>query len=123
MASRTLVLLSIPVIQNQIATLSVIVPDIYNTLIQKLNWLMLYLGIQDTLNQASVEQIVRDNFSQTGGVALWLWRTTVTSSKAVVSIVIDVILIPFLTYYLLRDWDLVTEKFEQMIPHRIRSSN
>lgn len=112
----TIVILSIPIIQNQISTLISTIPQIYDALLLKLNWLINYLGLQNTVNKDEMKKLVADNFSQPGGLALWIWHATLDSSKALMNGVIDIILIPFLTYYLIRDWDVITEKTQNLIP-------
>jgi len=75
------------------------------------------LSAQD-LNLEGLAQSIREQWTQAGGVAASFITTISKSGLAIIGWVANIVLIPVLTFYLLRDWDILVEKVRYLIPRR-----
>jgi len=114
-------LLITPIIQKQTANLIVEIPKIQAFMQNKVGvWLAEYLDVPDLNNTDAIKNILSENLLKTGGSPSWFFQTILHSGKALFEGVIDLILIPFVTFYLLRDWEKVIKKMVQLIPEKMR---
>jgi len=82
-------------------------------------WLVANLGLPDVgfdLNSLKVQ--IKEHWSKAGGVAAGLISTVSKSGLAIVGWVANILLIPVLTFYLLRDWDILVERIRELLPRR-----
>lgn len=102
-----IVLLLVPVIRAQINALIEVIPD-------ALNWMQesLVPYIQQYVNIGTVKTTVTENISKAGPAVSAL----IASSYTVISAVIDIILTPIVTFYLLRDWELICDRIMKAVP-------
>ncbi|MBA3661845.1 MAG: AI-2E family transporter [Gammaproteobacteria bacterium] len=114
------VLLLIPILQEQIEHLTVIIPQMLTYLqTQALPSLLNFFGFKN-LAAYDVKKIIGDNIMSTGNVASLVIKTTLESGKALFGLITNILLIPVVTFYLLRDWDLLLNNIRLMIPKRTR---
>lgn len=115
-----LMLLLIPLIQIQIETFTDMIPNtvawVQNTI---LPWFKQNLGLnEDWLNLDTLKKMLTDNAGKAGGAASWVLQTAFVSSIKVVELVVNLILIPVVTFYLLCDWDKLVRGVMGLIPAR-----
>lgn len=109
--------LLIPFIQKQAVTLSVALPNMVIWVQAKvLSWLAHYNMVLPTINIDDFKRIIAENAMKTGDVATWLLH----SGKTLFEWMINLILIPVVTFYLLRDWDDMIKSIRKALPNRIR---
>lgn len=115
-----LILLLIPLIQTQIIALSSALPDmlswLQNTIIP---WLQERFGIQEIINIDVVKKTLAANWAKAGGVASWLVQIVFHSGMALIAFFTSLVLIPVVTFYLLRDWRLVLQSLRSLLPRHI----
>lgn len=99
-----LVLLAIPIVETQISTLISSIPDIFSKMVAQINSVFSYVGVAP-LDGATVKKIVAEHFSKSNDLASW----AVISGIKFFEVVIEIIIIPFVTFYLLRDWEKLVE--------------
>lgn len=117
-----LIILVLPLIQTQISALLEALPGIVAQIEQV--WLpqvTAFLGIE------SVEQIGLGAFISRYSDMAGNWGATILlsltrSGGALAAAVISLFLIPILTFYLLRDWDTILQKFAAILPSRQRAT-
>lgn len=119
--SSVFLLITIPIIKTQIATLISMMPEIISTSINKLNQLSHYIHLDSEINPQSIGDSIKSRLSQQPDIAAWMLATTIYSGKAVINIVIDLVLIPFVTFYLLRDWSRIKRYIQKQIPTNKKS--
>ncbi len=68
------------------------------------------------LNQLKV--MVRENWQQVGGVAAGVMDSISRSGMALLAVAANLVLVPVLTFYLLRDWDILVARIRELIPLR-----
>jgi predicted PurR-regulated permease PerM len=116
-----LVLLLIPISAHQFKGLMQRLPvfiDWFQTDVAP--WLHNTLGIDPTLFELS--QLRDKLFSyarEIGDLAGNLLESLQASSTVLFTWVADIVLVPIVTFYLLRDWDLLVARIRQLLPRRI----
>lgn len=115
-----LVLILIPLIQEQIDTLSMVIPNIINWLQDSgLPWIEDHLSLtKGTLNAASLKEMVAENWTKAGGMADAIFKTVLHSSGALMEWLVLLLLIPVVTFYLMCDWDKIAKGMRNLLPRR-----
>lgn len=115
-----LVLLLTPLIQDQITQLIEVIPAIVawgqNTV---LPWMKEYVGTQDWMNVQTLKTTLVENWAKAGGAAGWFLKGLLHSGVAMVAWIVNLVLIPVVTFYLLRDWDKLIARFRGLLPKKI----
>lgn len=112
-------LILVPMIQNQIVTLIAALPQGQEWLLGKaIPWIEQKTGIEIMawLAPEKLFNWVRSHWQQAGGAATTLFGYLSRSGFAMVAWVVNLALLPILTYYFLRDWDKLVERVAAMIP-------
>ncbi|MES1943453.1 permease often clustered with de novo purine synthesis [Salinisphaera sp. PC39] len=68
---------------------------------------------------ASLGQLLREHWQSAGGVATALFQRAFTSGTAALALFANLVLIPVITFYLLRDWDDLVAWIRDLLPRRI----
>jgi len=119
-----LLLILLPMLEGQISVLIKKLP-VYLDRLQHifLPWLQQQLGQFDpSVNFESLKQAVLQAFSGVGGVVKGVASTLSSSGLAVIGFFANIVLIPVLTFYLLRDWDILVERVHELIPRRFEAT-
>jgi len=114
----TLVLL-LPLIEKQVTTLVESLPTYRDWLIgTALPWIERKTGFQllSWLDPDRIFALVRDHWERAGGIAATMLGYLSASGFALVAWIANVVLVPFLTFYFLRDWDLLKERVAALVP-------
>jgi predicted PurR-regulated permease PerM len=61
---------------------------------------------------------IKENWSSAGKVLKAVWSNMASSGVAVISALASVVLIPVVTFYLLRDWDILVARIHNLIPRQ-----
>lgn len=115
-----LILLFIPLIQTQIAALADAIPNmiawLQNTIVP---WFQKNLGLNEELiNVTTMKKVLTDNLGKAGGTAGWLVQAVFQSGIKLIELVVNLILIPVVTFYLLCDWNKLQRGLRSLIPRR-----
>ncbi|MEQ1560917.1 MAG: AI-2E family transporter, partial [Methyloglobulus sp.] len=89
-----------------------------NTVI--LPWLEQHFGLK--LKRVEVNQlvdIVKSHWQKAGGIAASVMGSISRSGGVIVGFLMNLLLIPVVTFYLLRDWDVLVAKIYDLLPRRI----
>ncbi len=110
-----------PLIEGQLASLQRRLPvlvDIVKTKI--LPWMRDHLGIDPAqYDLDALRQQVSGHLSVIGGFATGIFSSITQSSLTLFSWLANLVLIPVVTFYLLRDWDQLIEKIDHLLPRRL----
>ena len=118
-----LIFLLIPaLVQKQMATLKVQLPNMISYVQSRtIPWIMSHLGLEDSSKAETFKNMFSENVMQSsGGAASWAWQTMLHSGKALFEGVMNMVLIPVVTFYLLRDWDLIINNIKGSLPRKIK---
>ncbi len=114
------IVLLIPIINNQIDTLAIVIPNMVtwwqDTIIP---WLK-HFGINvEMINVATLKTMLTDNWVKAGGFADIVLKELVHSGFKVLEWMLNLILIPVVMFYLLCDWDKFLAGIRSLIPRNI----
>ncbi len=115
-----LVLLLLPALEQQLGALARALP-MYIDGIQKYvsPWLSQTLGLDaPLLDGATLKSAVQEHWSQFGGVAKGVMSWVSISGVALIAFAANLILIPVVTFYMLRDWDHFTARLRGLLPRK-----
>ena len=113
------VVLLVPVIQEQIITLVDSLPQYQNWLIATaLPWLERTSGLEllAWLDTDRIVAWIREHWQQAGGIATTLLGYVSRSGVALLTWVLNLVLVPIVAYFFLRDWDVFVERVAALIP-------
>ncbi|MGH8073188.1 MAG: AI-2E family transporter [Lysobacter sp.] len=111
--------LLVPTIEEQIHTLVQSMPKYQAWFMQTaLPWAEARTGIELTrwLDLGSLIDLVRDNWERAGGVATTLLGYMSRSGFALLALVANIALLPIITFFFLRDWDLLVARVASLVP-------
>jgi predicted PurR-regulated permease PerM len=115
-----LILLLIPLIEKQIVILTELIPGtIIWVQANIMPWLDEHFGIQETINVDTIKATLASNWTKAGGIAAWFLSTVLHSGFALIEWMTNLVLIPVVTFYLLRDWNKVIAGIRHMLPRRV----
>lgn len=109
----------VPMIEKQIVTLVTALPEYRDWFIQTaVPWVEQRTGLtlMEWLDPAQLVEWVRSHWQQAGGVATAFFGYLSRSGVAMVAWVANVLLLPILAFYFLRDWDKLVVRVAAMIP-------
>jgi predicted PurR-regulated permease PerM len=110
----------LPLVEQQIASLIEKVPAIINWMkVTALPWLQVRLAVFGQIDVDKVQQALQDNLGGAGSVAINVISSISSSGMAFLAGLANVVLIPVVTFYLLRDWDDLIVKIHDAFPRRI----
>jgi predicted PurR-regulated permease PerM len=115
------VLLIVPILEEQIVTFAENVPE-------WLRWVQdvglprlgVHLPHGMRLDAVGLRDAITHNLSEAGDFAGAVLNRVKESTPALLGFVANLLLIPIVSFYLLRDWDLLVARIDQLIPPRLR---
>ena len=85
-------------------------------------WINQKLGVAITLDPSSFRQFVTDNLQDAGGMAKKVFASVGVGGLAVVGVLINLLLIPVVLFYVLRDWHQLIANLDALIPRRFHGT-
>lgn len=115
-----MLLLLLPMLGEQINGLVQRLPVLINRVSQWLSTYAAEYGV--TVESIDYSQLAKDYLPQAGDATKGLLKAISQSSGALINWVVIIMLTPIITFYLLRDWDLLVAKIYDLIPHDVRAT-
>ena len=112
-------LLLVPMIERQLVILVDSLPRYRDWLIGTvLPWLEARTGLAlaDWLDPAYLFQLIREHWERAGGIAANVLGYLSRSGFVLLAWIANVVLIPVLTFYFLRDWDVLVGRIAALVP-------
>jgi predicted PurR-regulated permease PerM len=113
-------LLFIPLLENQIRILAQKIPFYIDWLQQTaIPWLSHKLGLDESIFK--LEQLktsVQQYWKTAGGVAARLLGAVSRSGFVLINVIANLLLIIVVSFYLLRDWDVLMSRIRELLPRR-----
>jgi predicted PurR-regulated permease PerM len=118
------ILLAIPLIGSQLNIFAIKLPQWLSAVQEQLiPWLQQTFDLPEgVLPVAELKAVVTENWSSAGGLLSKLWSQLAGSSLALLGLLANVFLIPVVTFYLLRDWDDLVLKINNLLPRRMKNT-
>ncbi|MFK8067691.1 MAG: AI-2E family transporter [Gammaproteobacteria bacterium] len=122
--SVILLLVMIPLLEKQIAVLIIKIPEaldyFQNNLLPRIAE---FAGFETpTLDTSAFKRAVIGNWESLGGAMGGVFGKLTDSGLRVVNWLAFLVLIPVVTFYLLRDWDLLIERIHDLLPRRLENT-
>ncbi|MEI6737374.1 MAG: AI-2E family transporter, partial [Pseudomonadota bacterium] len=118
-----LLLIILPLFIKEIELLTQSLPIFFDQLRSTaLPWINAGLGTEITLDASSIRQFMQDNLADAGGIAKRLFAVMGTGGLAIIVVLVNLALIPVVLFYGLRDWEVMVDKIDQMIPRRFHDT-
>ncbi len=114
-------LILVPLLESQISRLIHNLPAYFEWLSSRLSpWLKKTFGIEvDLFDTQALTELLKQHWDKAGGLAAAILRTVSQSSAVIVHWLTNLFLIPVITFYLLRDWDILTARVGELVPRTI----
>jgi len=114
-----LVLILVPVIQDQVVVVANAVPDYMEWLVRTgLPWVQAKTGLEVStwLDPDYLLDMLRRNWKGASGVATQVLGYVTQSGFTVLGWFANLVLIPFITFFFLRDWDTLVQRVGSLVP-------
>lgn len=119
LASLVLLILLAPLLYEQAVALIRNLPEWINWISTVgLPRLGIHLPDSARLDADGLKDLITAHWAEAGGVAKALWQRVADSGGAVAALVANLLLIPIVSFYLMRDWDRFIAAIASMIPPR-----
>lgn len=109
----------VPLLEQQIVILVESLPSYRDWLVgTALPWVEKRTGLQilSWLDPGRLFQLIRDHWESAGGIAATVVGYVSRSGFALLGWIANIVLLPVLTFFFLRDWDLLIERVGLMVP-------
>lgn len=114
-----LLLIMLPLFEMEISRLIERAPTYLETIKNSLiPWLETHLGISLQLDVATLKQALAQHWQSAGGLVAKLLPSLTSGGMVVVEFFMNLLLVPVVLFYLLRDWDGLIRRVDEMIPRR-----
>ncbi|MEQ1515038.1 MAG: AI-2E family transporter [Usitatibacteraceae bacterium] len=118
-----LLLIVVPLFYKEIVQLSQEFPGFVEKLkTSVIPWINERAGVSITLDSSSFRQFITDNMSDASGIAKKVFASLGGGGLAVVGFLINVMLIPVVLFYVLRDWDILVANIDASVPRRYHTT-
>ena len=115
-----LLLIIIPLLQKESQLIIQRLPElITNIRTMAEPWLQKNFGISLAIDSTQIQDVITKNWKSAGSVLGDVLKTAGTNSMALVGIIANILLLPVVLFYLLRDWDELTAGIGNLIPRHI----
>ncbi len=111
----------LPAIQSQLKTLAIKAP-VYLEWVEKTAWpwLMTQLGADtEQLKSLEIKSLLLDNMKSAGGILKQFFAHVTDSGMGIIAWIGNMVLVPVVTFYLLRDWDFLVERLKELLPRHL----
>jgi predicted PurR-regulated permease PerM len=114
-----LFLVLLPLVIKESALLAERLPDALDWLKMKVApWLSVKLGVEVNLDIEQLKTLLSAHWQTAGDVAAKLLPSLTSGGRAVVGWLVNLVLVPVVFFYLLRDWDAFVAQIGELIPRR-----
>jgi len=118
MASIALVIL-IPLLEKQFIVLGQKVPGYLDVIQQQLiPWLNTRFGLSMSIDPVQLQHSLSANWTQAGGLAGKIVASLTHSGFVLLEIGANLVLIPVVAFYLMRDWDSLVARVRELLPRK-----
>ena len=112
-------LILVPMIERQVRTLGESLPSIQEWIVgTAIPWVEGRTGfsLADWADPQRLFDLVREHWQQAGGAAASFFGYLQRSGFVFITWIVNLVLVPILTFYFLRDWDLLVERVASLVP-------
>jgi predicted PurR-regulated permease PerM len=81
-------------------------------------WLKQRFGVELQVDAASVRQLLADSLQGTEGLGIKLLQSLKIGGLTLIGFVVNLLLVPVVLFYLLRDWKRLLSRLDRLVPRR-----
>jgi len=120
LVSLIILAIVIPLLGKQVQVFASNIP-VYIDWLQNtaMPWIQLRLNLSETPDISALKQAAQENWQQVGGVAAQVLTSITGSGAALFAVLINLVLIPVVAFYFLRDWDILVKRIHDLLPAKI----
>lgn len=114
-----LTLILVPLVQHETALLLARLPADLDWL--KLNaapWLQAHFGVDATVDADKIKAFIISHLQNAGDLALLALPSIKSGGLALIGLITNLLLVPVVFFYVLRDWDTLMARIDHLIPRR-----
>lgn len=112
-----LLLILIPLLQKESLLIAERLPSTINNVRATVEpWLQSQFGISFAIDGTQIQEIITKNWKTAGGLLGDVLIMAGNNGMALVGIIANILLLPVVLFYLLRDWDIFVARIGQLIP-------
>lgn len=112
-----LILVMMPLFEREILRLIERTPEYLETIRETgIPWLKSTLGIDLQLDIAVLKQAFTEHWKSAGGIAAKMLPSLTSGGMAILDFIMNLLLVPVVLFYLLRDWNSLLAEFNEWIP-------
>lgn len=115
-----LLLIIIPLLQKESRIIIERLPSlIANLRVTAEPWLQEKFGISLAIDSSQIQDVITKNWKTAGNILADVLQTAGTNSMALIGVIANILLLPVVLFYLLRDWDEMIAGIGNLIPRHI----
>jgi predicted PurR-regulated permease PerM len=112
-----LLLILIPLLQKESLLIAERLPSTINNIRATIEpWLQRKFGISFAIDSTQIQDIITKNWKTAGGLLGDVLMMAGSNGMALIGIIANILLLPVVLFYLLRDWDIFVARIGQLIP-------
>jgi predicted PurR-regulated permease PerM len=112
-----LILIMVPIFEKEVLRLINKTPAYLEMLRDNLvPWIEAQFGVNLQPDIGMLKQAISEHWQKAGGVAAKVLPSLTSGGMAVVEFFVNLVLVPVVLFYLLRDWDELVKQIDEMIP-------
>lgn len=109
----------VPMLERQIGVLIDKIPGYVQTLTTKfIPWLNERFSLNFEINAETLKTSLQGHWKEAGGIASTAIGYVTRSGALVIAFIGNLVLVPVVTFYLLRDWDLLVARIHELLPRK-----
>lgn len=110
-------LIIVPLLQKQSLLIAERLPAMVDNIRHSIEpWLQSKFGISLAIDSAHVQDIISKNWKSTGDILGEILKTAGTQGMAFIGLLANLLLLPVVLFFLLRDWDELVANIGELIP-------
>jgi len=82
-------------------------------------WLQQRFNLAEVPDIGNLKQVVQENWQQAGSVVKQVVQSITNSGSTLIAVAANLVLIPLITFYLLRDWDKLIKQIHDLLPAKV----
>jgi len=112
-----LILIMVPIFEKEVFRLIEKIPTYLEMLRDNLiPWVEARFGVNLQPDIGMLKQAFSEHWQKAGGIAAKVLPSLTSGGMAVVEFFVNLVLVPVVLFYLLRDWDALIKQMDEMIP-------
>jgi predicted PurR-regulated permease PerM len=110
----------VPLVEKQVSVFISRLPAYIDWLqVTAMPWLQARFGLEEVPDIGELKQALQAHWQQAGGLAVNLLASISRSGAALLALLANIVLVPLVTFYMLRDWDVMVARVRDLLPRSI----